>query len=147
MGSLTMYARSPSPSQPPAPNTIASRSPFPLGLCSCSTSLSKMGTWAAPRGCGALEEMRAYPRHVLMWQRYLWRGIFVFSFLDDVPYCHRNVLFLLRISWLHRQILRSNLCIKTLVFVLSLGRHLNSWILPMYGNQYHRGHWRIVLQR
>ena len=39
-----MYARSPSPSQRPAPTTIASRSLFPLGLCSCSTSLSKMGT-------------------------------------------------------------------------------------------------------
>ena len=39
-----VYARSPSPSQRPAPTTIASRSPFPLGLCSCSTSLSKMGT-------------------------------------------------------------------------------------------------------
>ena len=38
-----MYARSPSPSQRPAPTTIASRSPFPLGLCSCSTWLSKMG--------------------------------------------------------------------------------------------------------
>ena len=33
-----------------APTTIASRSPFPLGLCSRSTSLNKMGT---------------YPRHVL----------------------------------------------------------------------------------
>ena len=39
-----VYARSPSPSQRPASTTIASRSPFPLGLCSCSTSLSKMGT-------------------------------------------------------------------------------------------------------
>ena len=38
-----MYARSPSPSQRPASTTIASRCPFPLGLCSCSTSLSKMG--------------------------------------------------------------------------------------------------------
>ena len=38
-----MYARSPSPSQRPVPTTIASRSPFPLGLCSCSTSHSKMG--------------------------------------------------------------------------------------------------------
>ena len=44
MGSYTVYARLPSPSQRPAPTTIASRSPFPLGLCSCSTSLSKMGT-------------------------------------------------------------------------------------------------------
>ena len=33
-----------SPSQRPAPTTIASLSPFPLGLCFCSTSLSKMGT-------------------------------------------------------------------------------------------------------
>ena len=33
MWSYTVYARSPS----------ASRSPFPLGLCPCSTSLSKMG--------------------------------------------------------------------------------------------------------
>ena len=33
----TAYARSPSPSRKPAPTTIASRSPFPLGLCSCST--------------------------------------------------------------------------------------------------------------
>ena len=44
MGSYTVYGRSPSPSQRPASTTIASRSPFPLGLCSCSTSLSKMGT-------------------------------------------------------------------------------------------------------
>ena len=51
-----MYARSPLPSQRPATTTIASRSPFPLGLCSCSTSISKMGTLAAPRGSGALKE-------------------------------------------------------------------------------------------
>ena len=38
-----VYARSPSPSQRPAPTSIASRSSFPLGLCSCSNSLSKMG--------------------------------------------------------------------------------------------------------
>ena len=43
VGAYSVYARSPSPSQRPAPTTIASRSPFPLGLCSCSTSLSKMG--------------------------------------------------------------------------------------------------------
>ena len=43
-GSYMGYARSPSPSQRPASTTIVSRSPFPLGLCSCSTSLSKMGT-------------------------------------------------------------------------------------------------------
>ena len=43
-GAYPVYARSPSTSQRPAPVTIASRSPFPLGLCSCSTSLSKMGT-------------------------------------------------------------------------------------------------------
>ena len=42
VGAYSVYARSPSPSQRPAPTTIASRSPFPLGLCSCSTSLSKM---------------------------------------------------------------------------------------------------------
>ena len=42
-GAYPVYARSPSPSQRPAPTTIASRSPFPLGLRSCSTSLSKMG--------------------------------------------------------------------------------------------------------
>ena len=42
-GAYPVYARSPSLSQRPAPTTIASRSPFPLGLCSCSTSLSKMG--------------------------------------------------------------------------------------------------------
>ena len=42
-GAYPVYARSPSPSQRPAATTIASRSPFPLGLCSCSTSLSKMG--------------------------------------------------------------------------------------------------------
>ena len=41
-GAYPVYARSPSPSQRPAPTTIAWRSPFPLGLCSCSTSLSKM---------------------------------------------------------------------------------------------------------
>ena len=43
-GAYPVYARSPSPSQRPAPTSIASRSPFPLGLCSCSTTLSKMGT-------------------------------------------------------------------------------------------------------
>ena len=42
-GAYPVYAHSPPPSQRPAPTTIASRSPFPLGLCSCSTSLSKMG--------------------------------------------------------------------------------------------------------
>ena len=31
-------------------------------LCSCSTSLSKMGIYAAPRGRGVLEEMGTYPR-------------------------------------------------------------------------------------
>ena len=49
-GAYPLYARSPSPSQRPAPTTIASRSPFPLGLCSCSTSLSKRGIKAASRG-------------------------------------------------------------------------------------------------
>ena len=34
-----------------------------------STSLSKMGTKAAPRGRGALEEMGTYPRHVLYFSR------------------------------------------------------------------------------
>ena len=34
-GSYVVYARSPSPSQRPAPTMIASRSPFSLGLCSC----------------------------------------------------------------------------------------------------------------
>ena len=48
-----MYARSPSLSQRPAPTTIASRSPFRLGLCSCSTSLSKMG----PRGTRGNEDI------------------------------------------------------------------------------------------
>ena len=42
-GAYPVYARSPSPSQRPAPTTIASRSPFSLGLWSCSTLLSKMG--------------------------------------------------------------------------------------------------------
>ena len=42
-GAYPVNARSPSPSRRPAPTTIASRSPFPLGLCSCKTSLSKMG--------------------------------------------------------------------------------------------------------
>ena len=42
-GAYPVYARSPSLSQRPAPTTIASRSPFSLGLCSCSSSLSKMG--------------------------------------------------------------------------------------------------------
>ena len=66
-----MYARSPSPSQRPAPTTIASRSPFPLGLCSCSTSLSKMGTKAAPRGRRALDELGKYQRHVLYLRRFI----------------------------------------------------------------------------
>ena len=65
MWAYPVYARSPPTSQRPAPTTIASRSPFPLGLCSCSTSLSKMGIKAAPRGRGALEEMGTYPRDVL----------------------------------------------------------------------------------
>ena len=52
----TVYARLPSPSQRPAPTKIASRSSFPLSLCSCSTSLSKMGIKAAPRGHRALQE-------------------------------------------------------------------------------------------
>ena len=34
-GAYPVYARSPSPSERPAPTTIASWSPFPLGLCSC----------------------------------------------------------------------------------------------------------------
>ena len=42
-GAYPVYANSPSPSQRPAPSTIASRSPFPLGLRTCSTSLSTMG--------------------------------------------------------------------------------------------------------
>ena len=42
-GAYPVHARSPSPSQRPAPTTIASRSPFPLGLCSCTTSLCEMG--------------------------------------------------------------------------------------------------------
>ena len=54
--SYTVYARSASPSQRPAPTTIGSRSLFPLGLCSFSNSLSKMGTLVAPRSRGALEE-------------------------------------------------------------------------------------------
>ena len=57
-----VYARSPSPSQRPAPTTIASRSSFLLDLCSCSTSLSKMAIKAAPKGRRALEEMGTYPR-------------------------------------------------------------------------------------
>ena len=64
-----MYRRSPSPSHRPAPTRIASRSPFPLGLCSSSTSLSKMGTKAAPRGRGSLDKMGRYPRHVLYFSR------------------------------------------------------------------------------
>ena len=43
MWSYTVYARSPSPSQRPAPTTIASRSPCMLGLFSCSTSEKKFG--------------------------------------------------------------------------------------------------------
>ena len=39
-GAYPVYARSPSPSQRPPPITIASRPPFPLGFCSCSTLLS-----------------------------------------------------------------------------------------------------------
>ena len=38
-----MHTR-PHPSRRPASTTIASRSLFPLGLCSCSTSFSEMGT-------------------------------------------------------------------------------------------------------
>ena len=49
--------------------TIASRSPVPLDLCSCLTSLGKMGKQAAPRGRGALEEMGTYQRHVLYFSR------------------------------------------------------------------------------
>ena len=59
MGSNTVYARSPSPLQRAAPTTITPRSPFPL--CSCSTSLSKMGTRAAPRGRRPPEGSGAYP--------------------------------------------------------------------------------------
>ena len=66
MGSYTAYRCSPSPSQRPAPTTIAGGSPFPLGLCSCSTPLRKIGTEAAPRGRETLEEMGTYPRHVSM---------------------------------------------------------------------------------
>ena len=40
-GAYPVYARSPSPSQRPAPTTIASRSPFPLGLCSCYGDISE----------------------------------------------------------------------------------------------------------
>ena len=49
-GAYPVYARSPSPSQRPASTTIASRSPFPLGLFSCSTLLSKMGNISGPKG-------------------------------------------------------------------------------------------------
>ena len=70
-GAYPVYARSPSPSQRPAPTTIASRSPFPPGLCSCSTSLSKMGIYAAPMGRGALDEMRTYPRHAICFISFL----------------------------------------------------------------------------
>ena len=42
-GAYPVFGRSHSPSQRPAPTTIASRSALPLGLCSCSTSFSKMG--------------------------------------------------------------------------------------------------------
>ena len=70
-GAYPVYARSPSLSQRPAPTTITSRSPFPLDLCSCSLSLSKMGIYAAPRGRGALEEMRTYPRHALCFASFL----------------------------------------------------------------------------
>ena len=66
-----MFARSPSPSQRPAPTTIASLPPIPLGLCSCSTSLSKMGTQAVARDRGVQEEMGTYPRHVLHFSRNL----------------------------------------------------------------------------
>ena len=41
-GAYPMYARSPSPSQRPAPTTIVSRSPFPLGLCYCLGSCKKV---------------------------------------------------------------------------------------------------------
>ena len=44
VGSYTVNARSPPPSQRPAPTTTALRSPFLPNLCSCSTSLSKMKT-------------------------------------------------------------------------------------------------------
>ena len=78
-GAYAVYARSPSPSQRPAPTTIASRSPFPLGLCSSSTSLSKMGIKAAARGRGALEEMGTYPRHVLCFASFLHLRSYRFS--------------------------------------------------------------------
>ena len=49
-GAYPVYARSPSPSQRPAFTTIASRSPFPLGLCSCSTSLARWEYKRPPKG-------------------------------------------------------------------------------------------------
>ena len=82
-GVYPVYARSPSPSQRPAPTTIASRSPFPLGLCSCSTTLSKMGIYAAPRGRGALEEMRTYPRHAFCFASFLHYWSYRFSSIPE----------------------------------------------------------------
>ena len=71
LGAYAVYARSPSPSQRPAPTTIASRSSFPLGLCSCSTSLSKMGIKAAPRGNGDKSEgYLIWHVIIIRWLRY-----------------------------------------------------------------------------
>ena len=75
-GAYPVYSRSSSPSQRPAPTTIASRYPFPLGLCSCSTSLSKMGIKAAPRSRGALEEMGTNPRRIPDVSAKRWRRTF-----------------------------------------------------------------------
>ena len=55
-----MYARSPSPSKSPAPTTIASRSPLPLGLCLARWE-PRLARWEhkrPPGGRGALEEMK-----------------------------------------------------------------------------------------
>ena len=48
-GAYPVYARSPSPSQRPDPTTIASRSPFPLSLCSCRPRLARW-EYKQPKG-------------------------------------------------------------------------------------------------
>ena len=100
MGACPVYAGSPSPSQRPAPTRIASRSPFPLGLCSYSTSLSKMGTQAAPRDRRAQEEMGTEPRHALSFESlYSFKSLFL-QILDDClahfaefrcPFCQKKI--------------------------------------------------------
>ena len=65
--------------------------PFPLGLCSCSTSLSKMGIKAAPRGREALKDMRTYPRHASCFASFLHYWSYRFS---SIPEFYKLVYYL-----------------------------------------------------